>query len=86
MFETSPDAALERCPDYPPKTSTPSKKPPSPFPPSPAPPRAGAAGRAGAGAAGEPPVCELASGIRPWTASAAQRRIVEQLHAWGIAP
>ncbi|MFD9565806.1 hypothetical protein [Streptomyces sp. NPDC059994] len=87
MAEISQDAALEHRPDYPPKTPTPPKKPPSPFPPD-------------TGAAPKPLLQDARARVTlanrrcvnwpmesaPWTANAAQRRIVDQLRAWGYCP
>ncbi|MBD0746738.1 hypothetical protein [Streptomyces sp. CBMA152] len=86
MSETSQDAALEHRPDFPPKTPSPPKKPPSPFPPEP--------GTAPAPVLGARARVRLANRrcvnwpmeSAPWTATTAQRRVVEQLQAWGYRP
>ncbi|MEU1077229.1 MULTISPECIES: hypothetical protein [unclassified Streptomyces] len=85
MFETSPDAALEHRPDYPPMTPTPPKKPPSPFPPEPSAVPLLQGARVQVRLANRRCVnWPLESS--PWTSSTAQRRIIELLQAWGYRP
>lgn len=87
MSETSQDAALEHRPDFPPKTPPPPKKLPSPFPPepgtAPAPVRQGARARV---RLANRRCVNWPMESAPWIATTAQRRVVEQLQAWGDRP
>ncbi|PKV82614.1 hypothetical protein [Streptomyces sp. TLI_146] len=89
MSETSESAAREHRPDFPPKSPPPPKKPPSPFPPEPGTQHAPAplvqGSRARVRLSNRRCVnWPMESAL--WTASTAQRRIVEQLRAWGYRP